>query len=92
MGIEIIIGGIIAAILAVGAAFGIGKYKGRTVANADNTAKTAATDAKRTVESNQKATEAQLKVKENADEIRDGVAKLPDGDALSELRRDYSRD
>lgn len=92
MGIEFIIGGIIAAIAAVAAAFGIGKYKGRVKADADNTAATAKLDAKRTVESNQKATEAQLKANQNANEVRDEVTRIPDGGAIDELRRDYTRD
>lgn len=92
MGLETIIGGVIAAIVACIAAFAAGSFKARTKANADNTARNATEAAKLDIESNRQATEAQLKAAKNAQEIADDVYILPDDGAASELRRNYSRD
>ena len=92
MGLEFIIGIAVAAIAAIAAAFGLGKYKGRVTEAADRTAATAKADAKRTVESANEAVQAQLKANQNANEVRDEVARAPDGNAIDELRRDYTRD
>lgn len=92
MGFEVIIGGFIAAIVAIFGALTYGKRKGRADAITEKRIEQSAIDAKRAVESSEKATQAQLKVSNDASKIRDEVSKLPSGDALSELRRDFTRD
>lgn len=92
MGLETIIGGIIAAVVAVIAAFATGNYRGKTKATADATVRFNELETKRVVESNNKAMETITKASDNAAKINSEVADLPVGDALSELRRDYARD
>lgn len=88
MGLEIIIGGIIAII----AAFFGGRLIGSSKAKSEAAGKQYAKDAERILESNQKALDAKSKVIEQSTEVRDEISNLNPGDALSELRRDYSRD
>lgn len=92
MGIEWIVGGFFAALGAIFAAFKIGGHKGRTEADTANRVNRAEEDAKRVVDSNSKAADRQVTVATESAKVNNEVSGLNDGDAVSELRRDYSRD
>lgn len=92
MGLEVILAGIVTAIVAVIGAFAAGKWKGRTKAESDSAIKYNNAETARVLESNRKATEAQLNAADNAKVINEEVAIMDSGDALAELRRDYARD
>ena len=92
MGLETILAGGFAAIVAIIAAFATGHFRGKTIATATARADQARAEAIRVAESNQKATEAQLAAARNAKEVNENVSNLPVGNALDELRRDFARD
>lgn len=92
MGLETIIGGIIAAIVAVFAAFATGNYRGKVKAAADARAERAEEESRRIVESNNQAVQALTKASNEAAKVNTDVANLPVGSALDELRREYARD
>ena len=91
MGIETIVTGIIAAIVAIFAAFKIGGIKAKSKADTDDRIKSNNIETSRILESNTKAAEAQIKAANNSSEVQNEVSKLNDGDAINELRRDFTR-
>lgn len=85
--------GIIGAVFtAIFGALKWGQHSGAKDAEVKAKVDNANADAKRAVESNQKATEAQVEVATKSAEVNNEVSKLNDGDALNELRKSYSRD
>lgn len=92
MGIEIIIGGIVAVLAAIFGAFKLGSWKGGVKATESARADRETENAKRAVESLEKSSQAQLNVAKESAKVNNEVSNLNDGDALRELRRDYSRD
>ena len=91
MGIETIISAIVAAIIAIFAAFKLGGIKAKSKADTDSRINTNNIETARVLESNTKAAEAQVKAANNSSEVQNEVSKLNDGDAINELRRDFTR-
>ena len=91
MGISTIIAGIVAAFVGIFAAFAAGQFRGKTKAASDARIKYGELETARVLDSIKKSTDAQINVSNTASEVRNEVANLNPGDAINELRRDYSR-
>ncbi len=87
-GLETIIGGAIAFIVAIAGTWFAAKRVGRSDATAD----VAQRDAERVVRANQQAADAQVKAANQSTEVRDAVSTLDDGAAAGKLRDAWSRD
>ena len=92
MGFEFIIGSIIAAIAGIFGAYNVGSYKAKSKADTDNRIANNNIETKRVLDANQKSTEKQLAASSNATKVQHEINSLNDGDALRELRDNYSRD
>ena len=89
---ETIIGAIFAAIVGIFGAYKFGGYKAKSKADTEYRIAANNAETKRILEVNNQSAKAQLGASDNATKVQNEVNSLNDGDALRELRTNYSRD